>query len=120
MRVAVYSADMDARHALSRLADDALLRRGVLPELTLFPMLPELLAVMAGAESPFDLVIADARDASALKSLCRAAPVILVGGKCDGPAAFDIGARFFIENPVSREKLDRAIIRCINSREMAV
>ena len=120
MRVAVCTADMDARHALSRLADDALLRRGVLPELTLFPMLPELLAVMAAAGSPFDLVIAEAGGGAALRGLCRDAPVILVGGKCDGPAAFEVGARFFIENPVSREKLDRAIARCLNKKEMAI
>lgn len=120
MRIAVCTADVDARHALSRLADDALLRHGVLPELTLFPMLPELLAALAGAGSVFDLVITDARDAAALKCLCRAAPVILVGGKCDGPNAFDVGAQFFIENPVNREKIDRAIARCLNKREIAI
>ena len=120
MRIAVCTSDMDARHALSRLADDALLRRGVLPELTLFPMLAELMAVMAGARNRFDLVITDARDASALKCLCRAVPVILVGGREDGPAAFDIGVRYFIETPVNREKLDRAIARCLNNRGVAI
>lgn len=120
MRIAVCTSDIDERHALSRLADDALLRRGVLPELTLFPMLPELLANMAGAGSPFDLVIAEAGGTAALQSVCRAAPVILVGGREDGPAAFDAGARFFIENPVNREKIDRAIARCLGKKELAI
>ena len=66
MRIAVCISDMDARYALSRLIDDALLLRGVLLELTLFPMLPELLAVITDTGSLFDLVITGASRHSVL------------------------------------------------------
>ena len=120
MRVAVCMTNMDARHALSRLVDDALLRRGVLPELSLFPMLPELLSATAEGKDGFDLIITEQGCGAALHTLCRDAAVILVGGREDGPDAFDAGARYFIEAPVSRKKLDRAIERCLDRKEKAL
>lgn len=116
MRVAVCAADMEERYALLRLVDDALLRRGFLAELTLFPLLAELLA--AEEREAFDLVLLrESRDAGALQRLCGAAPVILVGGRLDGPSAFDAGARYFMETPVDQDKLDRALRAVLTRKE---
>ena len=118
MRIAVCASDMDARYELSRLVDKALLLRGFPAEMSLFPTLAELLEVTAEGKSIFELVfVSNARDAAALKTICRRAHVILVGGKDAGPAAFDIGARYFIEAPVNRDELDRALTRCLSVRK---
>ena len=110
MKIAVYAQNAEARYSLSRQTEEVLLRRGILPEVTLFPMLPELL--VAGECTAFDLaLVAGERGAAALKGLCRTVPVILVGEKSDGPAAFDIGARYFIDIPVDKYKLDNSLTR---------
>ena len=117
MRIAVYAQNADTRHSISRLTEDILLRRGILPEMTMFPMLPELLAA-ARENAAFDIVLVEeAQGASALKNLCRLVPVILIGGKDDGPTAFDAGADYFIEKPVDEKKLNRALMRCLSVKK---
>ena len=90
MKIAIYAQNAETRYSISRQTEDALLRLGILPEMTLFPMLPELLAA-AGGGAVFDLVlVGEARGAPALESLCRVAPVILIGEKDEGPTAYDV------------------------------
>ena len=116
MRIAVYAESAEVRHSISRQTEDALLRRGILPEMTLFPMLAELLAE-AGGSAAFDLVmVGETRGAQALKSLCRLAPVIIIGEKDEGSAAFDVGAEYFIENPVNGSELNRALTRWLSGK----
>lgn len=117
MRIAVYAENAEVRHGISRQTEDALLRRGILPEMTLFPMLGELLAA-AGGSAAFDLVmVGEAQGVHTLKSLCRLAPVIIIGDKDEGPAAFDVGADYFIENPVNGSELNRALTRCLSGKK---
>ena len=118
MRIAVCSPDLDERHALSRLLEEALLQRGILPEVVLFPMRQELAEAAFSRNEAFDLaLVAGARDAPLIGALCRRVPLILVGGKEDGPAAFDLGAGYFLENPVGKRKLEQALIRCLGGEK---
>lgn len=117
MKIAIYAQSAETRYSISRQTEDALLRLGILPEVTLFPMLPELLTA-AGGSSVFDLVlVGEARGAPALKNLCRLAPVILIGEKDDGPTAFDVGANYFIEAPIDGNELNLALTRCLSGRK---
>ena len=116
MRIAVCSSDMDERYALSRRIDNALLRRGVLPEISMFPMLPEL--IEASAQScGFDMAVIPGKTGkTALSELCRRMAVILVGG-CDGADAFEVGAAYFIENPENKSQWEKALTRCLSRKK---
>lgn len=123
MRVAVCSYDRDERYALSRMLEDALLRRGLMAEVSLYPMPQELWeAVARQGDAPFALaLIVMARSVAEIGALCGRLPVVLIGDKHDGPAAFELGAAYFIQTPVTREALDRALSRCLGKeREKAV
>lgn len=114
MQVAICTADTDERYELSRLVDDAMLRRGLLPEMLLFRSPTELLEASADGKAVFDLVfLMNIHNAPSLRNLCRRATVILVGSKGDGPTAFDIGADYFIESPVMQKELNNALTRCL-------
>ena len=116
MHIAVYSPDRNERYELSRLVDDILLRQGVLPEISMFPMLPELLAASELNSPPFGLIILSfAGNTSAIKGLCRRTAVIMIGQKSDGPDAFEVGAEYFLESPIDKGELVKAVRRCSHS-----
>lgn len=113
MHIAVCSKNKEERYELSRLADDQLLLQGILPEISLFPMLEELLIASVNEGTPFELMmIAYEGDPSAIKMLSGRSAVILVGEKQDGPDAFEAGASYFLESPVDRQALAKAFSRC--------
>lgn len=116
MHIAVCSYDRDERYALSRLLETALLRRGVLPKITLFHMPQELLeAVTLRDQSPFDFaLVATMRCAGEIRALCGRMRVVLLGEKRESAAAFEWGAAYFIESPICRESLDKALARCLD------
>lgn len=113
MRVAICAQDIDERYAISRLVEDVLLRRGTLPEISLFPMLPEM--IEAARLHKFDAaLICDLYESNSMRVICQSASVILVGFKEDGITAFDVGARYFVEAPATAEKITRALARCLS------
>ena len=116
MRVAVCASDADTRYKLSRMVDDALLRCGLLAEMALFHMLAEVLE-SANETDFYDLVVTDAGDVLSLKAVCSRSALVLVGDRRDGPDAYDIGARYFIEAPVDRYKIDKALRRCVKQKK---
>lgn len=118
MRIAICALDMDVRYSLSRMAEEMLMRRGILPEISLFPMPQELLETsMHGAEGFHLVIVAASRHTSSLEHLCRRVPVILVGKRQDSAAAFDLGASHFLETPVTKENLGKALARCLGGAE---
>lgn len=122
MRIAVCASDMERRHKLSVLLETALLRKGELAEVTLFPETGEMAeAAQSGAGDAFALALIEgARDENSLRALCERTPVILVGDRDESFAAFDVGAKYFIDAPICAERLDRAIARCLGKKEMAI
>ncbi len=112
MHIAVCSPDINERYELSRLVDDIMLGQGVLTEISMFPMLPELLNVSEKSTTPFELIIVVfVGNMSSVQSLCRHTAVIMVGNKRDGPDAFEVGAEYFLESPVDRQQLSKALER---------
>ena len=123
MRIAVYASDMERRHKLSVLIETALLRKGELAQVTLFPETCEMAqAAQSGAGDPFALALIEgARDENSLRALCVRMPVILVGDKEESSTAFDVGAKYFIDAPICASRLDRAISRCLtDGKEKAI
>ena len=117
MKIAVCAHDMDERHYISRLLDETLPARGLIPKISLFPLLNELLESAAKPDRPFDVAILSGHKEDALlQQLCRLTPVILVGQQEMAPVAFDVGAAYFIEAPADPQKLERAIAHYIQTR----
>lgn len=117
MRIAVCTGDIDERHHISRLLDETLPAKGLIPKISLFPLPDELLESAVKQDRPFDVAILSGhKEDGILQQLCRLAPVILVGQRELAPVAFDVGAAYFIEAPVERHKLERAIAHYLQSR----
>lgn len=114
MRIAVCSDDTNERHFISRVADELISPKGKIPKISLFPLSQELLETTAQQEKPFDLIfLSGQEDTSFLHHICKLASVVLIGGQHLAPSAFDVGAAYFIEYPVDRQKLEKAIYHCI-------
>lgn len=117
MRIAVCTGDIDERHHISRLLDETLPARGLIPKISLFPLPGELLEFTAREKDPFDVVLLSGyEEDSVMQQLCKLAPVILVGKQALAPVAFDVGAAYFIESPVEQHKLERAMEHFIQTR----
>lgn len=117
MRIAVCSHDTDERYLISRLTDEAMLQQGRLPKISLFPIAQELLEISARQTEPFDMILLSGhRDETLLNRLCKMASVILIGDQSLCPTAFDAGAAYFIESPVDKHKLDRAVEHLIRRK----
>lgn len=114
MRIAVCSHDTDERHLISRIIDETMPQRGLLPKISLFPLPHELLETAAQQEKPFDLILLSGhKDEAFLSNLCRLTSVILIGEQEMGPTAFDVGAAYFVEAPVDHSKLSKAVAHCV-------
>lgn len=117
MKIAVCTRDIDERHHISRLLDETLPARGLIPKISLFPLPDELLESAAKQERPFDVaILSGEKEDGILQQLCRLAPVILVGQQEMAPVAFDVGAAYFIEAPADQQKIERAIAHYIQTR----
>lgn len=121
MRIAICARDRDERYALSRMTEEALLRHGVLPEISLFSMPHELLEAAARQkEEAFGLtLVVGPVNANTLRSMCGKTRVVYIGIKREGVVAFDVGAGYFLEAPVTAEKLDKALKRCLDGPQEA-
>ena len=117
MKIAVCARDMDERHHISRLLDEALPIRGLVPKISLFPIPDELLESVAKKERVFDVVLLSGqKEDSHIQQLCRLTPVMLIGKQDLSPVAFDVGAVYFIESPVDKSKIDRAFSHYLQTR----
>ena len=110
MRIAVCATNTDQRQLLSRVVDETLSPKGIIPQISIFPLPYELLETTAGQDKTFDLVLlSDYDDKGYLSHLCRLTPVILIGQRHLGPTAFEVGAAYFVESPAEPSKLTEAI-----------
>ncbi len=117
MRIAVCTDNIDERHQISRMLDELLPAKGWIPKIALFPLPGELLEFTAKERDLFDMVLLSGRGEDAImQQLCKLSPVILVGQQSLAPVAFDVGAAYFVEAPVERSQLERAIDHCLQSR----
>lgn len=117
MRIAVCTDNIDERHQISRMLDEMLPTKGWNPKITLFPQPSELLEFAAKERDMFDMVLLSGRgEDSIMQQLCKLIPVILVGQQSLAPVAFDVGAAYFVESPVERNQLERAIDHCLQSK----